>query len=67
MLGLRNFSRRLRSVQAGDEQGLRRGEDNLDAMTATGDRGREADTGAGLAPAIPPNYIKTYDDGRPRH
>jgi hypothetical protein len=67
MLGLRNFIRRLRSVQAGDDQGLRRGEDNLDAMAATGDRGRDPQTGVGAAPSIPPNYIKTYDDGRPRH
>ena len=67
MLGLRNFIRRLRSLQAGGDEGVRRGADNLDAMAATGDRGRDPQTGVGAAPAIPPNYIKTYDDGRPRH
>jgi hypothetical protein len=67
MLGLRNFIRRLRSVQAGDEQGIRRGEDNVDAMAASAGRGRGgAQGGANLGPSVPPNYIKTYDEGRPR-
>ena len=67
MLGLRNFIRRLRSVQAGDEQSLRRREDDLDAMAAGRDRGSAGAPGVGVDPAVPPNYIKTYDDGRPRH
>jgi hypothetical protein len=66
MLGLRNFIRRLRSVQAGDEQGIRRGEDNVDAMAARGPSGRgAAQGGVNLGPSVPPNYIKTYDEGRP--
>jgi len=67
MLGLRNFIRRLRSVQAGDEEGVRRGADNVDAMAADGGRGRgDGAGGVGMSPAVPPNYIKTYDEGRPR-
>jgi hypothetical protein len=68
MLGLRNFIRRLRSVQAGDEQDLRRGADNVDAMAAGGASGKgDAQGGVNLGSDVPPNYIKTYDDGRPRH
>ena len=68
MLGLRNFIRRLRSVQAGDEQDLRRGADNVDAMAAGGAHGKgDAHGGVDLGANVPPNYIKTYDDGRPRH
>jgi hypothetical protein len=63
MLGLRNFIRRLRSVQAGDETDVRRGADNVDAMAADGGR---AKSGESLSPSVPPNYIKTYDEGRPR-
>ena len=66
MLGLRNFIRRLRSVQAGDEQGIRRGADNVDSMAVHGDRGQNS-YAVSNTPAVPPNYIKTYDDGRPRH
>jgi len=65
MLSLRNLIRRLRSVQSGEEEGLRRGGDNVDAMAAT--RGSGSDPGSGMPAGIPPNYIKTYDDGRPRH
>ena len=68
MLGLRNFIRRLRSVQAGDDQRLRRGADNVDAMAAGGASGKsDAEGGANLGSNVPPNYIKTYDEGRPRH
>jgi hypothetical protein len=66
MPGLSNFIRRLRSVQAGDETDVRRGEDNVDAMAANDGRGR-SESGVGIAPPVPPNYIKTYDEGRPRH
>jgi hypothetical protein len=67
MLGLRNFIRRLRSVQAGDEQRLRRGADNLDAMAAGASGKGDAQGGANLGGNVPPGYIKTYDEGRPRH
>jgi hypothetical protein len=67
MLGVRNFIRRPRSVQAGDADGLRRGADNVDAMAAGGASGKgDAQGGANLGSSVPPNYIKTYDDGRPR-
>jgi hypothetical protein len=73
MLGLRNFiRRRLRSVQAGDDQGLRRGAGNVDAMAAGDTSGKgDAMGGANLASDarshVQPNYVKTYDEGRPRH
>jgi hypothetical protein len=68
MLGLRNFIGRLRSAQAGDDQGFRRGGDNVDAMAAGGASGKgDAQGGANLVSNVPTNYIKTYDDGRPRH
>ena len=70
MLGFRNFIRRLRSVQAGDDQGLRRGADNVDAMaagSASGGKG-DAQDGTNLGwNLVPPGYIKSYDEGRPRH
>ena len=67
MLGLRDFTRRLRSLQAGEDQGLRRGESNVDAMAADGGRSRQSDAGGvSLGSNVPPNYIKTYDEGRPR-
>lgn len=65
MLKLRNLIRRLRSLQAGDEEGVRRGADNVDAMGAS--MGTKAGPEGGLPGAVPPNYIKTYDEGRPRH
>jgi hypothetical protein len=36
-------------------------------MAATGERGRNDEQLVSFAPAVPPNYIKTYDDGPPRH
>jgi len=65
MLSLRNLLRRLRSVQSGEEEGLRRGADNVDALAATHSSG--SDPSSGMPAGIPPNYIKTYDEGRPRH
>jgi len=72
MLGLRNFIRRLRSGQPGDDQGLRRGAENVDAMAAggaseKGDAMGGANLGSDARSHVPPSYIKTYDDGRPRH
>jgi len=68
MIGLRNFIRRLRSLQACDEEGVRRGEDNVDAMSTGSASGKSGQTGgASLGSSVPPNYIKTYDEGRPRH
>ncbi|HEX6680346.1 MAG TPA: hypothetical protein VF063_06845 [Gaiellaceae bacterium] len=67
MLGLRNFIRRLRSVQAGDEQGVRRGADNIDAEAAATSREKTDFQGGEFPGSVPPNYIKSYDDGRPPH
>jgi len=61
MLGLRNLIRRLRSVQAGDEEGVRRGADNVDAMAAT--RDGSPDPRGGLPASFPPNYVREYDEG----
>jgi hypothetical protein len=68
MLGLRHFIRRLRSVQAGDEEGIRRGADNVDAGAAavSGNSNVQSSENVGYS-NIPPNYIKSYDEGRPRH
>ena len=68
MLDLRNFIRRLRSVQAGDEQGTRRGADNVDAgAAAVSGRWDAVGGNENSGSQIPPGYIKTYDEGRPRH
>jgi hypothetical protein len=68
MLGLRNFIRRLRFVQAGDDTNVRRGADNVDSMAAGEAAGKgDAMGGANLGANVPPNYIKTYDEGRPGH
>jgi hypothetical protein len=66
MLRLRNLIRRLKSVQAGDEEGIRRGADNVDALSAV-KRDRSDAQGGEWSGSVPPNYIKTYDEGRPRH
>jgi len=68
VLGFRNFIRRLRSVQAGDEQGIRRGADNVDAGAAAVSGRSDALGGNENAGSnIPPGYIKSYDEGRPPH
>jgi len=37
-------------------------------MAAGGASGKsDAEGGANLGSNVPPNYIKTYDEGRPRH
>jgi len=62
-MGLRSFLKRfkLKSVQAGEGQ---RSVDNVDAMAA-GHSQKWSPTGG---PALfPPDYVKTDDDGRPRH
>ena len=66
MLRLRNLIRRVKSVQAGDEEGVRRGADNVDALAAAS-RERGDAQGGEWPGSVPPNYIKTYDEGRPRH
>ena len=51
---------RLKSVQAGEGQ---RSVDNIDAMSSTA---QPVDPSGGPA-TFPPDYVKTEDDGRPRH
>ena len=42
--------------------------EDVDAMAAGGASGKsDAEGGANLGSNVPPNYIKTYDEGRPRH
>ena len=69
MLGrLRKLRERLRfgSFERGDSTSApERPVENLDGMTA-GHSGREIDTG-GEGGGIPPGYVKSYDEGRPRH
>ena len=67
MLGLRNFIRRLRSVQAGDEEGIRRGADNVDAGAAAVSGNTDVQGSENAGSSVPPNYTKSYDEGRPRH
>jgi len=69
MATLRDFFRRLRSMSPEEiEEGGRRGAANIDAMAANSASGKsDAQGGANLGSDVPPNYIKTYDDGRPRH
>jgi hypothetical protein len=52
---------RLESVQAGDGQ---RSVDNIDAMTSTA---QPRMTPQGGPATFPPDYVKTDDEGRPRH
>jgi hypothetical protein len=69
MLGrLRKPRERLRygSFERGDSTSApERPVENLDGMTA-GHSGREIDPG-GEGGGIPPGYVKSYDEGRPRH
>ena len=67
MATLRDFFRRLRSMSPEEiEEGGRRGAANIDAMAANSASGKsDAQGGANLGSDVPPNYIKTYDDGRP--
>jgi hypothetical protein len=39
--------------------------ENTDAMTAA--RASTAELGSVEGASIPPNYVKSYDEGRPRH
>ena len=67
---LRKVLRRLRlsSLEPEDyEDGTRRPFDSVDALAAASTRGEKSDAQGGESPgSVPPNYIKTYDDGRPR-
>jgi len=71
MSRLRRFSSRLRlsSLEPEDyEGGGRRPVDSVEALAAASSRGEKADAQGGEFPgSVPPNYIKTYDEGRPRH
>ena len=69
MAKLRDLFRRLRWMSPEEiEEGGRRGAANIDAMAANSASGKsDAQGGANLGSDVPPNYIKTYDDGRPRH
>ncbi|MDP9232680.1 MAG: hypothetical protein M3O73_07940 [Actinomycetota bacterium] len=60
--------RRLRLLSLNrDEQtsAAERPVENTDALSAA-HSGRELDSG-GEGGGIPPNYVKSYDEGRPRH
>jgi hypothetical protein len=51
-------------VHADDEEGARRGAHNVDAGVAAR---KEAEQNPIPPGDVLPNYIKTFDDGRPRH
>jgi hypothetical protein len=69
MLGtLRKLRKRLRfrsSERGNSTHAARRPTENLDGLAAA-HSGREIDTG-GEGGGIPPGYVKSYDEGRPRH
>jgi hypothetical protein len=71
MIRLRNLLRRLRLSSLEPEEyegGGRRPVDSVDALAAASSRGEKAEAQGGEFPgSVPPNYIKTYDEGRPRH
>ena len=71
MISLRKLFGRLRlsSLEPGEyEGGGRRPVDSVDALAAASTRGEKADAQGGEFPgSVPPNYIKTYDEGRPPH
>jgi hypothetical protein len=69
MSRLRRFLSRLRLSSLEPEEyegGGRRPVDSVDALAAASSRGEKADAQGGEFPgSVPPNYIKTYDEGRP--
>jgi hypothetical protein len=71
MIRLRKLfgSLRLSSLEPEEyEAGGRRPVDSIDALAAASTRGEKADGQGGEYPgSVPPNYIRTYDEGRPRH
>jgi len=71
MSRLRRFLSRLRlsSLEPEDyEGGGHRPFDSVDAVAAASSRGEKPDAQGGEFPgSVPPNYINTYDEGRPRH
>jgi hypothetical protein len=66
MLRLRNFLRSLRSVDPEEEERVRRGADSLDAHAAATGSTKADGQGGEWPGSVPPNYIRTYDEGRPR-
>jgi len=71
MSRLRRLVRRFRlhALEPEDyEGGGRWPVDSVDALAAASTRGEKSDGQGGEFPgSVPPNYIKTYDEGRPRH
>jgi hypothetical protein len=60
---------RLRPLEPEEyEGGGRRPVDSVDALAAASTRGEKSDGQGGEFPgSVPPNYMKSYDEGRPRH
>jgi hypothetical protein len=67
MQKLRNLIRRLRSVDPEAEERARRGADNVDALAASTGNAKSDGQGGEWPGSVPPNYIRAYDEGRPRH
>jgi hypothetical protein len=68
-MGLRELLRKLRpgSLERGDyTSGSQRPVDNLDAWTAAQSGDFDRTSGGEGRGSIPPNYVKSYDEGRPR-
>ncbi|HKB20724.1 MAG TPA: hypothetical protein VKC65_06885 [Gaiellaceae bacterium] len=66
-MGIRNFLRRFRprSVEAGE--GQRSGDERVDASAAAMGRGPKIEQQGEVPGGVPPGYIKSYDEGRPKH
>jgi len=71
MIRLRKLLGRLHlsSLEPEEYEGARRPPvDSVDALAAASTRGESADAQGGEFPrSVPPNYIKTYDEGRPSY
>ncbi|HET8556857.1 MAG TPA: hypothetical protein VFL58_06060 [Gaiellaceae bacterium] len=64
---LRELLRRFRLPSLEIGEGVRAGEDNVDAL-ASGISPGHGDTGAGNVPALaPPNWVPSQQDERPLH
>ena len=64
MIRLRNLLRRLR---VGPRDLAGRSEAHVDAAVAAQSRAPKLLAEGEYPGSVPPNYIKTYDEGRPRH
>ena len=63
-MGIRKFLRRFRLTPEQVGQGEDR---RMDASAAAMGRGAKIEQQGEVPGAVPPGYIKSYDEGRPKH